>query len=127
MYAFHLLHQPIFNFTINFTAWDNDMGYKHTCKFGVSGIGRNTGGWKFLLTNEFRKTSSYSRPVRNGPGNEVGSMGWIGASIPHSPPCKYVCCKTYLKISRPILPSSEASRTIWSCYANLNHYHYSYL
>ena len=23
--------------------------------------------------------------------------------------------------------SSEASSTIWSCYANLNHYHYSFL
>ena len=23
--------------------------------------------------------------------------------------------------------SSEASPTVWSCYANLNHYHYSFL
>ena len=32
-----------------------------------------------------------------------------------------------LKRSTPCIYSSEASPTIWSCYANLNHYHYSFL
>ena len=33
----------------------------------------------------------------------------------------------YLHVTRLLPISNEASPTIWSCYANLNHYHYSFL
>ena len=32
-----------------------------------------------------------------------------------------------LQVSRTVAVSGEASPTIWLCYANLNHYHYSFL
>ena len=33
----------------------------------------------------------------------------------------------YCMVCYDVMCSSEASPTIWSCYANLDHYHYSFL
>ena len=55
---------------------------KHTCRFGESGIGRTSGGWKFPELTSLRSVSSGNfQPPSVRP-------------IPDSPPCKYVCYKT---------------------------------
>ena len=54
---------------------------KHTCRFGESGIGRTSGGWKFPELTSLRSVSSGNfQPPSVRP-------------IPDSPPCKYVCYK----------------------------------
>ena len=51
---------------------------KHTCRFGESGIGRTSGGWKFPELTSLRSVSSGNfQPPSVRP-------------IPDSPPCKYV-------------------------------------
>ena len=52
---------------------------KHTCRFGESGIGRTSGGWKFPEPTSLREVGSGNfQPPEVRP-------------IPDSPPCKYVC------------------------------------
>ena len=54
---------------------------KHTCRFGESGIGRTSGGWKFPEHTSLRSVGSGNfQPPSVRP-------------IPDSPPCKYVCYK----------------------------------
>ena len=59
---------------------------------------------------------------------DVNLFYWAGSAGKH---CKKISrfpdVYKNLLMTQLCTNSSEASPTIWSCYANLNHYHYSFL